>query len=149
MSTTIRPELSEKNKYWIDHHRYYELKHFCLQYPAWKKAYGVLDGLSKRPNDNPILAKLNVVSDPTARCAVTKAYLAERIAMIEDVAEDRCRWKSDGKMRMRRVKNLYLPGNRFVSVTLKSLHFLLFFRKNYNLYYEKIMKGDSKYVQNY
>lgn len=88
MSTTIRPELSEKNKYWIDRHRYYELKHFCLQYPAWKKAYGVLDGLSKRPNDNPILAKLNVVSDPTARCAVTKAYLAERIAMIEDVAED-------------------------------------------------------------
>lgn len=88
MSTTIRPELSEKNKYWIDRHRYYELKHFCLQYPTWKKAYRTLDGLSKRPNDSPILAKLNVVSDPTARCAVTKAYLAERIAMIEDVAED-------------------------------------------------------------
>ena len=88
MSTTIRPELSEKNKYWIDRHRYYELKHFCLQYPTWKKAYRTLDGMSKRPNDHPILSKLNVVSDPTARCAVTKAYLAERIAMIEDVAED-------------------------------------------------------------
>ena len=33
MGTQIRPELSEKNLYWIDRHRYYELKHFCLQYP--------------------------------------------------------------------------------------------------------------------
>ena len=38
MSTTIRPELSEKNKYHIPKHRYYELKHFCLQYPEWYKA---------------------------------------------------------------------------------------------------------------
>ena len=41
MGTTIRPELSEKNPYWIERHRYYELKHFCLQYPIWKKAYGM------------------------------------------------------------------------------------------------------------
>ena len=27
MATTIRPELSEKNPYWIEKHRYYELKH--------------------------------------------------------------------------------------------------------------------------
>ena len=31
MATMIRPELSEKNPYWIERHRYYELKHFCLQ----------------------------------------------------------------------------------------------------------------------
>ena len=48
MGTTIRPELSEKNPYWIERHRYYELKHFCLQYPIWKKAYAALDGLSRR-----------------------------------------------------------------------------------------------------
>ena len=46
MGTTIRPELSEKNPYWIERHRYYELKHFCLQYPIWKKAYAALDGLA-------------------------------------------------------------------------------------------------------
>ena len=46
MATTIRPELSEKNPYWIERHRYYELKHFCLQYPIWKKAYAALDGLT-------------------------------------------------------------------------------------------------------
>lgn len=37
MSTKIRPEVSKRNKYWISRHRYYELKHFCLQYPEWKE----------------------------------------------------------------------------------------------------------------
>lgn len=39
MATKIRAQISEKNKYYIDKHRHYELKHFCLQYPLWKKAY--------------------------------------------------------------------------------------------------------------
>ena len=38
MSRT-RPELSKKNKYYISKHRYYELKHFCLQYPEWVEKY--------------------------------------------------------------------------------------------------------------
>ena len=46
MGTTLRAELSEKNPYWIEKHRYYELKHFCLQYPIWKKIYRSLDGFS-------------------------------------------------------------------------------------------------------
>lgn len=29
MGTTLRAELSEKNPYWIEKHRYYELKHFA------------------------------------------------------------------------------------------------------------------------
>ncbi len=39
MATVLRSELSPKNKYYIDKHRYYELKHFCLQYPEWKQTY--------------------------------------------------------------------------------------------------------------
>ena len=35
MGTDIRPEISKRNRYWISRHRYYELKHFCLQYPDW------------------------------------------------------------------------------------------------------------------
>ena len=31
MGTTIRPELSEKNPYWIERHRYYELKDLSLR----------------------------------------------------------------------------------------------------------------------
>lgn len=37
MSTLIRPEISKKRDEWISKHRYYELKHFCLQYPEWKE----------------------------------------------------------------------------------------------------------------
>ena len=37
MGNIIRAEVSENNPYWIEKHRYYELKHFCLQYPTWKR----------------------------------------------------------------------------------------------------------------
>ena len=42
MTTIIRPEISKANEYYISRHRYYELKHFCLQYPEFKKAYNDL-----------------------------------------------------------------------------------------------------------
>ena len=64
MSTLIRPELSETNRYWIEKHRYYELKHFCLQYPLWRHAY---NSLIDYPGSWPQLVppcKTNVVSDP-------------------------------------------------------------------------------------
>lgn len=37
-----KPELSKKSPYWISKHRYYELKHFCLQYPSWKQELAAL-----------------------------------------------------------------------------------------------------------
>lgn len=86
MATIIRPELSPKNKYWIEKHRYYELKHFCLQYPIWKKARAALDGLSKRPNDLALFSKTNEHGDPTARCAESMLYYTERMEMIEQCA---------------------------------------------------------------
>ena len=90
MGTTIRPELSEKNEYWVEKHRYYELKHFCLQYPIWKKAYLALDGLSKRPADLVAIQATNTISDPTAKCAEAKAFYSERMNMIENVANETC-----------------------------------------------------------
>ena len=72
MSTTIRPELSEKNPYWIEKHRYYELKHFCLQYPIWKKARAALSSLSQRPIDAVKLT--GSVGDPTAKCVEAREF---------------------------------------------------------------------------
>ena len=86
MSTTIRPALSYKNKYWIEKHRYYELKHFCLQYPGWKRDYMALDGLKKQPHDLSLLVRTNVISDPTARCAEAKLFYSERMELVERVA---------------------------------------------------------------
>lgn len=87
MGTEVRPEISDKSKYWIEKHRYYELKHFCLQYLIWKKAHDALDGLSKRPADLEVFVKSGqVVGDPTARCGVARAYYAERMKMVEQAA---------------------------------------------------------------
>lgn len=88
MGTIIRSELSEKNKYWIEKHRYYELKHFCLQYPIWKKAYTALNGLSKRPSGLILLSKTNGINDPTAKCAEARIFYSERIKMIEQISMD-------------------------------------------------------------
>lgn len=86
MSTVIRPEISEKNKYWIDKHRYYELKHFCLQYKEWKKAYtacneSIIFASSMEENRN-----TNVISDITAKYAIKRAYYAGRIKLVEKAA---------------------------------------------------------------
>lgn len=85
MATKIRSELSEKNPYWIEKHRYLELKHFCLQYPIWKKAYNSLDALSGRPFDL-ALFKTTEVGDPTARCAIAKAFYSERMDTVKQIA---------------------------------------------------------------
>lgn len=44
-------ELSERNPYYISKHRYYELKHFCLQYPEWEEAMAILNGWKSRPEE--------------------------------------------------------------------------------------------------
>ena len=44
MSTKTRPELSKKNKYYIPRHRYYELKHFVMQYPEWDLYLSTITG---------------------------------------------------------------------------------------------------------
>lgn len=70
MGTTLRAELSEKNPYWIEKHRYYELKHFCLQYPIWKKAYTALDGTNTKTMNLAMRVITNNIDDPTSRYAI-------------------------------------------------------------------------------
>ena len=64
MSTTIHPEVSEKNKYWIDKHRYYELKQ-----PAGTE-----------------IVQDNSRSDPTAKCVEDREYYLNRMKIIEQTA---------------------------------------------------------------
>lgn len=86
MATLIRPEISEKNKYYIDKHRYYELKHFCLQYSYWKKQYALCNEsvifaskLEREPSSN-------IPSDLTAKYALKKLQYSSRIKLIERTA---------------------------------------------------------------
>lgn len=94
MPTLIRPQISEKNKYWIDKHRHYELKHFCLQYPIWKKAYAEFSDTSIPLSMIERVPTSNLPGDPTGKRAVMKAYYRERIDLIENVAReaDKCLW---------------------------------------------------------
>lgn len=86
MATKIRPELSIKNKYHIDKHRHYELKHFCLQYPKWKKAYKSVDDTSISLSMIENLHTSNMPGDPTAKRALLKAHYSEKINLIEKTA---------------------------------------------------------------
>ena len=87
MSTTIRPELSDKNKYWIEKHRYYELKHFCLQYPMWKKTLSSLSSLGSKPTNVPISSSYGKNIDPVADYVESSSFYSDRIEMLENVAE--------------------------------------------------------------
>ena len=86
MGTNIRPELSNKSPYWIERHRYYELKHFCLQYPIWKRAYAALGNLGANPQTLMLFSKTNQRNSPTERCAVARLYYLERMKLVEQAA---------------------------------------------------------------
>lgn len=88
MSTSIRPELSPKNCYWIEKHRYYELKHFCLQYPTWRHKY---NSLISYPSSWPQLippTKTNAISDPVTKHIDERLFYANRMDMLERVAKE-------------------------------------------------------------
>ena len=84
MTTVIRPEISIKNKYWIDKHRHYELKHFCLQYPMWKKEYAAVMSIPASIVER--IPSGNIPSDLTASYAIRKASYSERIKLVERIA---------------------------------------------------------------
>lgn len=85
MATTIRPEISQKNKYWICKHRHYELKHFCLQYHTWKRACFDLMGIGGRSEED-VYSRPNLPGDPTGRCVEKRSLYLERMDLIRRTA---------------------------------------------------------------
>lgn len=85
MKSSVRPELSKTNKYWVSKNRFYELKYFCLQYPVWKKQYEEIDGLYGRTIDS-VYSRLNTPSDPTAKTVEVRSRYFERMEVIEQAA---------------------------------------------------------------
>lgn len=86
MSTDIRPAISKRNKWYIDKERYYELLHFCRQYPIWKKRLILLSAISPHSNN---LSPLNLSSlslsffSPTESLAMELASLSSKIDLID------------------------------------------------------------------
>lgn len=89
MSTKISPEITEESPWWIPRERYYELKHFCMQYPEWVVMLKMLDGrqyqskLTSMPKKN-----ANEFFDPVGEEAVIRASLSRRIEMVERAANE-------------------------------------------------------------
>lgn len=82
---TTRAELSKKNKYWVAKHRYYELKHFCLQYHDWESKYLHSDGLG-RENDDIVHTKSTIPGDPTYKCVEMRELYLERMDLVKRIA---------------------------------------------------------------
>lgn len=85
MSTNIRPEITKKNEYWISKERYYELKHFCLQYDDWKKVLLSLNSLTSK-QDNSYTTNRKYRTSPVERLALLRSGYLEKINMIDDAA---------------------------------------------------------------
>ena len=86
MSTVIRAEISQNNKYWISKHRYYELKHFCLQYPEWKKAYNDLCDINLPLSMTEIASTDILPGDPAIKRDAMLKFYSKKIKLIEDIA---------------------------------------------------------------
>lgn len=91
----IRAAISIRNKYYIDKHRHYELKHFCLQYPGWRQAYAEFDDESIPLSMIDWAPTSNLPGDPTAKRATMKAHYAEKIGLIEKTAIETDRYLHD------------------------------------------------------
>lgn len=92
MTARVRANLAEGHKYWIDKHRYYELKHLCLQYPAWKSAYTAFSNPSIPLSTIDKAPTSNLPGDPTATRAIMRAYYAEKMSLIENAAKEADRY---------------------------------------------------------
>lgn len=88
MATMIRPEISKKSKYYIDKHRHYELKHFCLQYPIWKRTYAALLDLSIVSSSLTGMPSGGDMSDTTAKSAIRRTHYADKIKLVEETAKE-------------------------------------------------------------
>ena len=86
MATLVRPEITEKSRYWIHRNRHYELKHFCLQYPYWKRKYAELENPSGSLAMFEWRSANTIPGDPTAKRAIIRTYYSDRIDLVERTA---------------------------------------------------------------
>ena len=87
----LKPELSGKSKYHLPRHRYYELRHFCLQYGDWVRQLKMLSS-PQTPEFIESVQRATEVSNPTERIAVMRAAISENVRMVEEAARIWCEY---------------------------------------------------------
>lgn len=71
-----------KNEYELSKHRFYELKHFCMQYPEWEMLYLELNGWATEIGKNE--------GDTTSRDGIRRADLMYKMELIRETCHDIC-----------------------------------------------------------
>ena len=104
----LKPETSKKNPYYVSKHRMYELIHFCLQYPEWKKTCNGIDELYfKSPNLDKIKTITNEPSDPTAELAMNRMRCYENMKLVENIYDFCKKQKLEDKFYKKMVAHEY------------------------------------------
>ena len=86
MSTDIRPEISKRKPFWISKHRFYELKHFCLQYSEWQDELKLIS-CGKHPLAEEKIGKSAGPGDPVLSCVIKREELNDHIDMVDKAAK--------------------------------------------------------------
>ena len=87
-SMKVRPVVSKKNNYHISKHRYYELKHYCLQYDEWiDELRGLNDGVKSSSVITLEDSQIANNDDPVLDVVTKKSELKEKIDMIINCAK--------------------------------------------------------------
>ena len=81
----LKSELSTKNKYWIPKHRYYELKHYCLQYPHWRDLYRRLE-FKMEVDESGI--RSSEPGKPTEKYALIRASCKNAMELVERTCKE-------------------------------------------------------------
>ena len=80
-----------KTEYSLSKHRFYELKHFCLQYPEWKRLYSQLDGWNGK-------------GDTTSKDGIKRGDILRNVELIEYCAmitdRDILRYVTEGGLKL-------------------------------------------------
>lgn len=79
-------DLSKKNPYWIEHHRYLELEHFCRQYPIWCRSVMTANGLSGKAYDDVVLD--NNQTSPVEKSVEAREPYMAKIMMVQKAADE-------------------------------------------------------------
>ena len=87
MSTVIRPEVSERHLYFLPKHRFYELRHFCLQYPMWQRTKRSIDGY-KADSEIEKISRECFWKSSVESAFELRERLNEKIEMVEHCAKD-------------------------------------------------------------
>lgn len=88
MSTVIRSKISEANPYYISQHRYYELKHFCLQYPEWIRSLTELGIQIQSCKLGDVKVSVYDISDPVEKLIEQRDTYISKIELINRASND-------------------------------------------------------------